>query len=350
VAEPAGKRPTLTLNRFATERLREAATLLSLQQDNPYRVAAYRRAADAVAALDRDLRDIVDGGGIEALEQIPGVGGGIAAALAEMIRTGRWIYLDRLRGSGEPEDVFCAVPGIGPELARRLHETLHVETLEQLEAALHEPDAKKVAGVGPRRLSMLRASLAQMLGRIRSVRTNPFDEPTVDVLLDVDREYRSKAEAQQLRKRSHPSVSTPRLRLGFLSCIRTVTNGISRHSSPTPRELTNSARSRIGLLSISMPTAAAKRSGPSSLKQGVFLPAIVWCAVANRSACHFTRKVHPGTSARDCLEDITDRLGSADDPFDAHQWPQARQRIAILSMSEVDHGRSAITPQHFGRA
>jgi hypothetical protein len=85
-------------------------------------------------------------------------------------------------------------------LAKRLHETLHVETLEQLEAALHDPDAKKVAGVGPRRLSMLRASLAQMLGRVRSVRTKPFDEPTVDVLLDIDREYRSKAEAQQLRK------------------------------------------------------------------------------------------------------------------------------------------------------
>jgi hypothetical protein len=129
VAETADKRPTLTLNRFATERLREAATLLSHQQDNPYRVAAYRRAADAVAALDRDLRDIMDGGGVEALEQIPGVGAGIAAALAEMIRTGRWGYLDRLRGSGEPGDVFCTIPGIGPELAKRLHETLHVETL-----------------------------------------------------------------------------------------------------------------------------------------------------------------------------------------------------------------------------
>jgi hypothetical protein len=85
----------------------------------------------------------------------------------------------------------------------------------------------------------------------------------------------------------------------------------------------------LALLSISMPTAAAKRSGPSLLKQGVCLPAIVWCAVASRSACHFTRKVRPGTNARDCLKDI--RLGLADDPFDAHQWPQARQRIAILS-------------------
>jgi hypothetical protein len=59
-------------------------------------------------------------------------------------------------------------------LARRLHETLHVETLEQLEAALHERDGEKVAGVGARRLSMLRASLAQMLGQAgRCARTSP---------------------------------------------------------------------------------------------------------------------------------------------------------------------------------
>jgi hypothetical protein len=200
MAEPVEKPAALMLNRFATERLREAAALLSHQQDNPYRVTAYRRAADAIAALDQDLGAILDSGGVAALEQIPGVGRSIASALAEMVRTGRWTYLDHLRGSLEPQDVFCAIPGIGPELAKRLHETLHVESLEQLEAALHEPGAKKVAGMGPRRLAILRASLGQMLARIRPVRTMPTDEPTVDVLLDVDREYRAKVEANELRK------------------------------------------------------------------------------------------------------------------------------------------------------
>ena len=184
----------------ARKRLREAATLLSHQHDNPYRVGAFRRAADAVAALDRDLRVIMEQGGIEVLEQIPGIGRGLAAALAEMVRTGRWAYLDRLRGSAEPQAVFCAIPGVGPQLAKRLHEMLHVETLEQLESAIYDPDATKVAGIGPRRLSMLRASLAQMLARIRSVRTPPADEPPVDVLLDVDREYRAKVGTDELRR------------------------------------------------------------------------------------------------------------------------------------------------------
>ena len=74
IAEPAEKGRVLTLNRFAAERLREAATLLSHQHDNPYRVGAFRRAADAVAALDRKLRETVERDGVEVLEQIPGIG------------------------------------------------------------------------------------------------------------------------------------------------------------------------------------------------------------------------------------------------------------------------------------
>jgi hypothetical protein len=190
----------LRLNHVTAERLREAAVLLAQQDDNPFRVAAYRRAADAVQSLDRDIGEIVAAGGMEALEQIPGVGRGIAAALVEMLRTGRWGYLERLRGSSEPYDIFRVIPGIGPELARRLHEDLEVETLEQLEAALYASRHRKVKGIGPRRLAMLRASLDQALARVRPVRTGPAEEPGIDLLLDVDREYRSKAEAGGLRK------------------------------------------------------------------------------------------------------------------------------------------------------
>jgi len=200
VLEPSGQRRSLPLNELAAERLREAATLLAHQDDNPYRVAAYRRAADAVAVLGTDLRELLEAGGITALENIPGIGQRIAGGLAELARTGRWTYLERLRGSAEPRDIFCAIPGVGPILAKRLHEALHVETLEQLEAAVHERRAKAVAGVGPRRMAILRAGLSQMLARIRPMRTGPADEPPVAALLDVDREYRAKVQANQLRK------------------------------------------------------------------------------------------------------------------------------------------------------
>jgi DNA polymerase (family X) len=146
------------------------------------------------------VRDLLEARGIDALKEIPGVGQRISSGLAELARTGRWSYLERLRGSAEPQDVFCAIPGIGPVLARRLHDTLHVDTLEQLEAVLHDRGIKPIPGLGPRRQAALLAVLSQMLARIRAVRTGPTEEPPVDVLLDVDREYRAKAKADQLRK------------------------------------------------------------------------------------------------------------------------------------------------------
>ncbi len=143
---------------------------------------------------------MLEAGGIRSLQAIPKVGPGIAGALAKLAQIGKWTYLERLRGSGEPPDIFCAILGMGSTLAKRLHETLHVETLEQLEAALHEKDVKRVAGIGPRRLAILRAALGQILVHIRPVRTRPIEEPPVDVLLDMDREYRAKAETNELKK------------------------------------------------------------------------------------------------------------------------------------------------------
>ena len=180
------------MNEFVAARLRESADLLAAQQDNPFRVLAYRRAAEAIASLDHSVEELLTEGGVEALDRIPHVGKGIAAAIAEMATTGRWAYLQRLRGSAEPEDVFCAIPGVGPKLAKRLHEELNVATLEQLEAVLADPESAAPKGVGERRLSMIQSGLRQLLDRMRPRRSALQEEPSIDILLDVDREYREK--------------------------------------------------------------------------------------------------------------------------------------------------------------
>ena len=56
----------------------------------------------------------------------------------EMVTTGRWSQLERLQGAVQPEQLFQTLPGIGPELAARIHEALHVDTLEALELAAHD--------------------------------------------------------------------------------------------------------------------------------------------------------------------------------------------------------------------
>lgn len=186
-------------NQVLAERLREAADLLEQQGANPFRVRAYREAAHAVAARPDDLREIYESGGNEALDALPGVGPRIATAIAEMLGTGRWAQLERLRGTLDPERLFRAVPGVGAALARRIHDALHVDTLEALEVAAHDGRLAAVSGVGPRRAAALRASLASMLGRSRlRVRDVGAPEPSVGMLLDVDRQYREAAATGRL--------------------------------------------------------------------------------------------------------------------------------------------------------
>jgi DNA polymerase (family X) len=187
------------VNQSIADRLHEAADLLEQQQADPFRVRAYRQAADGVAGLDDDLRDILKREGTEGLEKLPAIGPRIASAIRQMLTTGRWGQLDRLRGTLDPEKLFRVVPGLGAELAHRIHDTLHVDTLEALEIAAHDGRLTSVPGIGPRRAAMIRAGLATMLGRPRS-RRPATKEPSIEAMLDVDREYREKAAAGRLVK------------------------------------------------------------------------------------------------------------------------------------------------------
>jgi putative hydrolase len=188
----------VSANEMITDKLREAADLLEQQGANPFRVRAYRQAADTVARLEGDIGEIAETGGAEALTALPGIGAGIAAAILEILHTGQWSQAQRLRGTLEPDRLFQTVPGVGPELARRIHDTLHVDTLEALEVAAHDGRLETVPGVGGRRATMIRANLANMLARRRGQPTRRLDGPAVETLLDVDREYRDKAQAGQL--------------------------------------------------------------------------------------------------------------------------------------------------------
>lgn len=183
-------------------RLRDAASLLEEQGANPFRVAAYRHAADTVSNLDTEVRDLVERRGMEGLTALPGIGRGIAAAIVEMVALGRWSQLERWRGEVDPLQTLRRIPGIGPQLAARLHDELHVDSLEALELAAHDGRLERVRGIGPRKAAAFRASLATMLGqwhgRARSGSLDDGVSPDVSILLDVDREYRERSAAGEL--------------------------------------------------------------------------------------------------------------------------------------------------------
>ena len=182
--------PALKPNQVIADRLREAADLLAQQEADPHRVRAYRDAARTVGGIGANVRDIADR---RMLTRLPAVDARIARAIEQILRTGRWVELERLRGTLDAEKLFRAVPGVGPALSRRIHDALHVDTLEALEVAAHDGRLARVPGVGPRRAAMIRSALAGMLDRPWAAAAPPPDEPSVAELLDVDGEYRARA-------------------------------------------------------------------------------------------------------------------------------------------------------------
>ena len=69
-------------NHAVASKLREMADTLELQNAGGFRVRAYLRAADTVDSLEQPVAQIVAKGGLKALDALPGIGRGIASAIA----------------------------------------------------------------------------------------------------------------------------------------------------------------------------------------------------------------------------------------------------------------------------
>lgn len=191
----------IPLNTQVAMKLQEMADLIEQQGANPFRIRAYRQAAESLPVLERDLSTILEEEGHKGLVALPKIGSGIATAISEIITTGHWAQLERLRGILDPAHLFRTVPGIGPGLAERIHDELHIDTLEALENAAYNGSLEQVKGIGTRRLEALRASLSSMLGRTkRGGRTTEVNGPDVGILLHVDRVYREQAETDELHR------------------------------------------------------------------------------------------------------------------------------------------------------
>jgi putative hydrolase len=186
-------------NQQIAMKLAQAADLLEQQAANPFRVSAYRRASETISRLAQDVRELAAAEGDAGLIKLPNIGKGIARAIQELLATGSWVQLERMRGTLDPVQRFQTVPGIGPKMAEQINETLHIDTLEALEAAAWDGQLETVRGLGSRRITGIRNALAALLGKTRrQSRMASGEGPSVITLLDVDREYRQQAQQGSL--------------------------------------------------------------------------------------------------------------------------------------------------------
>ncbi len=189
------------LNREIAQRFKEVAQLLHDQGSNQFRVQAYRRGAETLEQLEQPVDEIFRSEGLDGLQRLPGIGPSLARAIQELIVHGRLPMLERLRGEADPVHLLASVPGIGKKLAQRLHDELDIDSLEDLETAAHEGQLAKLPGLGEKRLTGIMASLAERLGRVKTKHGSTLHSlPSIEELLDVDREYREKAQSGTLHR------------------------------------------------------------------------------------------------------------------------------------------------------
>ncbi len=188
-------------NQEVATRLREIARLLRTQKANPFRVNAYLHAAETLDALETDVGELMRAKGVKGLVELPGIGEGIARSIYEYVATGRMSRLENLRGAADPVELFRSIPTVGRALAERIHDQLHVDSLEALENAVHDGQLKNVEGLGSKRREAIEAWLQKHLDEQRrryrpAARTGKI--PPVGLVLRVDAEYRQKASADKL--------------------------------------------------------------------------------------------------------------------------------------------------------
>ncbi len=102
-----------------------------------FKPRAYERAAQAVESFSEPLEEIYRHGGEKLIaKEVPGIGPGIAAHVASMIKTGTFAELERERKK-MPVDIeaLLAVDTVGPKTIRVLWQKLKIKNLNDLEKA-----------------------------------------------------------------------------------------------------------------------------------------------------------------------------------------------------------------------
>jgi DNA polymerase (family 10) len=142
----------------------EVGDMLEIGGELPFKVGAYRRAADSIAHSPLDVARAYRA---RNPPRLAGVGRAIDEKLAELADTGRLRYYERLRRDVPPSVVtLLDVPGLGPRTAGELWRQAGIGSIEQLEAAAGAGELRALKGINAK-------TEERLLDGLRSLRRRP---------------------------------------------------------------------------------------------------------------------------------------------------------------------------------
>lgn len=147
-------------NAAVAEVFDEIADYMELSGENTFKTRAYRRAADAIAALPEPIEDAAEN---NTLHTVEGLGEATIAKTREFLATGQVRFLERLREKF-PVGLLdlIRVPGLGPKRVSQLYNEKQIDSIEALNLALENGALAGVSGFGPKTLENIKSGLRRM--------------------------------------------------------------------------------------------------------------------------------------------------------------------------------------------
>lgn len=133
-------------NKEISEILSEYTDLMKIMGENKYRIRAYDNASRIVSDRSIDIEKLAKE---DRLEEIKGIGQGIAKTIKDIFIDGYCQPLDELKKELPPgfEDLLN-IPGLGPKTAQKFLDELDIKNIEELKKALKNQEIRKLKGMG----------------------------------------------------------------------------------------------------------------------------------------------------------------------------------------------------------
>jgi DNA polymerase (family 10) len=225
----------------------ETADILEIEQENPFRVRAYRNAARTLRSLGEEVADEVARG--ENLAGLPGVGEDLAAQIVEMVSTGHLRKLDALRPTAPKLALALThLPGLGPKRAVRLCQGLRPKpkTLQDVVAACREGRVRSLPGFGVKSEQALLERLSADLQRPTRYKLASVEPYVAAVLANLrDLKAVERIEAAGSYRRRKETVGD----LDFVAASRSPVKVIERFTSmPEAANILAAGRTKASLV------------------------------------------------------------------------------------------------------
>jgi DNA polymerase (family 10) len=138
--------------------LGEVADLLEIKGENPFKIRAYRNAAETVAHLGTSVASLTP----DERRGIPGIGRDLALRIGELVDTGASPYHQDLLKEFPPTVLdLLRLQGVGPKTVALLYQGLGIRTLDDLEAAARDGRIRSLKGMGAKKEALILKALEE---------------------------------------------------------------------------------------------------------------------------------------------------------------------------------------------